>query len=141
MSTCCRDREGGWRAALQGRGGVVLGQGARLCDAHGRGRGRGAPAPSGVQAQGPPPRQPAHRCRRARLIKLQLAPDHASAAAACVIQPRLPDGRPALRAPTALAFRDGLLWALNARLLDCPFVLPCTRQHYEIVAVRPGDVC
>jgi hypothetical protein len=78
----------------------------------------------------------------ARVLRLQLARDYSSANVTCVLAPSTKRGGPrALRAPTALAFRGGLLWALNARLLDCPFVLPCTDQQYEIVAMRPSDLC
>ena len=77
-----------------------------------------------------------------RVLRLQLLPDLSSAATTCVVAPRTPEGGGrAIRAPTALAFRNGLLWVLNARLLDCPFVLPCKGQHYEIIGVRPADVC
>jgi hypothetical protein len=76
------------------------------------------------------------------VLRLQLSPDLSSAATTCVVSPRAASGAGrALRAPTALAFRGGLLWVLNARLLDCPFVLPCKGQHYEIVGVRPADAC
>jgi hypothetical protein len=74
------------------------------------------------------------------VLKLQLSPDLSSAKTTCIIQPRTAAGALALRAPTALAFRDGLLWVLNAKLLDCPFVLPCKQQPYEVVGIRP-QVC
>lgn len=76
-----------------------------------------------------------------RVLQLKLSPGGARARVSCVIQPRTPGGAVALRAPTALAFRGGLLWVVNARMLDCPFVLPCKGTAYEIVGIDPADVC
>lgn len=79
-----------------------------------------------------------------RVLRLKLEPDLSSARVTCAIAPRMPEavgGSAAIRAPTALAFREGRLWVLNAHMLDCPFVLPCKGQAYEIVGIDPAAVC
>ena len=68
-----------------------------------------------------------------RIHKLSVSA--ASAAIECTVT------SPLLRTPTTLAIQGGYLWAMNARLLECPFLLSCSWQKYEVVGSPLSALC
>lgn len=74
-----------------------------------------------------------------RLLKLHVSEGAATARLACVVT--APPG--VFNTPTTLTTTadDGMLWAVNAHFLDCPFFLPCTWQRYEVVGARLDALC
>jgi hypothetical protein len=69
-----------------------------------------------------------------RLLRLQFSPDFSSVAVNCVV------AAPSLNTAADFGFAAGRVWAMNARLLDCPLG-HCPKAPFTLVGFKPEEVC
>lgn len=69
-----------------------------------------------------------------RLLRLQFSPDFSTVAVNCVV------AQPSLNTAADFGFAGGRVWAMNARLLDCPLG-QCPGLPFNLVGFKPEEVC
>ncbi|KAF8071383.1 ABCF3 [Scenedesmus sp. PABB004] len=70
------------------------------------------------------------------VLRLDLDEGAGGVTVGCIIAPQAYD------VPTNIALAGGRLWVANSHYLRCPPLLAdCSRQTYEVIGVRPEDVC